>query len=241
MKKLWKKITGITMALAMLLTIMPMRASAEVYVPKTQNVIMYHAKDYAFDGKTSKNRTVLCSISRSDGTVTSLKSSKPGVLKVMKKTEKYGTYTYDVIYIRGKKAGTSTVSFKVNGKTYKTKVTVKRYENPIASVSIGDTVLSAETFDTRSTHILKYKQFKNKNVKVKINMADGWKLQEMPIQSGSTWVMKEGYGYWQKGWAKADAKANGKSVKVKGNVFSICITAVNEKSGVTEDVWIIFK
>lgn len=56
---------------------------AEGYVPKTQNVIMYHAKDYAFDGKTSKNRTVLCSISRSDGTVTSLKSSKPGVLKVM--------------------------------------------------------------------------------------------------------------------------------------------------------------
>lgn len=71
----------------MLLTIMPMQAPAKFYVPKTSNVIMYPAKDYAFDGKTSKNKTVLWSITRDLGTVTSLKSSKSGVLKVTKKTE----------------------------------------------------------------------------------------------------------------------------------------------------------
>ena len=116
--------------------------------------------------------------------VAGLKSSNKAVVTAKLSKSTYGTsQTYYTIQAVPKKAGTATVSFKCQGKTYKIKVTVKKYVNPVKSVKIGATTVSGSRFKSSSETSLSYAKFAEKKVKTTVTLAKGWKLGELYIYS----------------------------------------------------------
>lgn len=83
---------------------------------------------------------------------------------------------YDILSMTGKKAGTTTVSFKmkVNGtwKSYSVKVTVRKYENPFSSIKIGS---KNYTSKFKNSRVLISKS--NLKGKLSIKLKSGWKLE----------------------------------------------------------------
>ena len=134
-----------------------------------------------------------------------------------------------IIYTEPKKAGTTTIKVTANGKTYRTKVTVKKYVNPVSSIKIGKTTIKGATFNKTNAYTLKYSKFANKKMNVKINLKKGWKL---------LW----GVGYAKKGWQKNDSIKNGAALKISGGKgFVISGLVKNTKTGQEESIAVYFK
>ena len=178
--------------------------------------------------------------------VSGLKSSNKAVVTAKLSKSTYGTsQTYYTILAVPKKAGTATVSFKCQGKTYKIKVTVKKYVNPVKSVKIGATTVSGSRFKSSSETSLSYAKFAEKKVKTTVTLAKGWKLGELYIYSGNNPAngsMKPAIEYMQKGWMRSESVANGGKIPVAGGKgFRIMFTAVNSKIGIREYMTIMLK
>ena len=175
-----------------------------------------------------------------------LKSSNKAVVTAKLSKSTYGTsQTYYTILAVPKKAGTATVSFKCQGKTYKIKVTVKKYVNPVKSVKIGATTVSGSRFKSSSETSLSYAKFAEKKVKTTVTLAKGWKLGELYIYSGNNPAngsMKPAIEYMQRGWMRSESVANGGKIPVAGGKgFRIMFTAVNSKIGIREYMTIMLK
>ncbi len=178
--------------------------------------------------------------------VSGLKSSNKAVVTAKLSKSTYGTsQTYYTILAVPKKAGTATVSFKCQGKTYKIKVTVKKYVNPVKSVKIGATTVSGSRFKSSSETSLSYAKFAEKKVKTTVTLAKGWKLGELYIYSGNNPAngsMKPAIEYMQRGWMRSESVANGGKIPVAGGKgFRIMFTAVNSKIGIREYMTIMLK
>lgn len=134
--------------------------------------------------------------------VSGLKSSNKAVVTVKLSKSTYGTsQTYYTILAVPKKAGTATVSFKCQGKTYKIKVTVKKYVNPVKSVKIGATTVPGSRFKSSSETDFSYAKFAGKKVKTTVTLTKGWKLDKLYIYSGNNPAngsMKPAIEYLQK-------------------------------------------
>ena len=133
--------------------------------------------------------------------ITKLKSSNKKVATVS--LEEIGSSCR--IVISGKKAGNSTISFKVkyNKKTYsyKCKVCVRAYASPFKSLKIGSLNLkkyldSASLSEAINAHVPIKKTLKNKKLSFKLN--DGWVLQEAfmlhegEVRNGQKLTVKKG-------------------------------------------------
>ena len=142
-----------------------------------------------------------------------------------------------------KKTGTSTVSFKTGGKTYKIKVTVKKYKNPISSVKIGNTTIRGSKFKSTSNYFLKWSKFKGENTKVTVKLAKGWKFchKEFDDESGKLRPVILAYpGSFPK--KVVPTVINGQSIKIKGKKgYTLNFTVEQRSTGRTEDISIIFK
>lgn len=103
--------------------------------------------------------------------VSSLKNSNPSVGDLIHQEDYRGGYE---TWFDPKKAGKTTVSFKYQGKTYKTKITVKKYINPVKSITIGNKIISGSS--KKSIYRLKSSDFANKKVKINISSKKGWKV-----------------------------------------------------------------
>lgn len=232
MKKIWKKMLAGVLILTMILGSVPVQAAAaQLDIPKQKSVVLYSSKDTNFNG-SKKNQCYLYSV---PGNITQLKSSKSSVASVFKKKE----YGDNQIYLMLKKTGKTEISFKYKSKTYKTKITVNKYKNPIASVKVGSTILSASKFKTRSVQTLQYSKYANKKVKVAFNLAKGWEFKEIEDPD----KILSGFYYFQKGWMKGSSfLKNNTAIKIKGGKgFIIAADVVNKKTGQEEVVTLFLK
>lgn len=235
MKKVFTKLTALLLALTVLFTAVPVMAAEEnLYVDKEITVMAYPSKDLGFRNQP-KNQTFLCSVSKTAG---NFKSSNSAVATLKQTASANPNFSGKLIYIVAKKAGTTTVSFKYNGKTYKTKVTVTKYINPVSSVTIGSTAYKASAFKSRSTLNLSYAKYANKKLKTTVKLAKGWKLQEYFING----KLQPAIEYVQSGWMRSEGVKNGSTIPVKGGKgFMISFTAVNSKTNQSVTIDLLFK
>lgn len=200
--------------------------SSAVAVPSSISITLYSSKDVTVTG-AKKNVQYLCYVPKK---ATSLKTSKKSVVTLKQQN--------NVIYLVAKKAGTATVSFKCSGKTYKVKVTVEKYANPVSYVKIGSTQIAGSKFKATSNQTLKYSKFANKKVKVTIKLKSGWELAQYYLNG----KMTSAYDYMKKGWVKSEGVKNGGSVKINGGKgFQINFMATNTGTGQQETFSIAFK
>lgn len=133
------------------------------------------------------------------------------------------------IYATLKKPGTTNVTVKVNGKSYKTKLIVKKYVNPVSSIKVGKTIIKGSRFNKKTVYNLKYSKFANKKSTITVRLKKGWKLK---------WDVE----YVKKGWQKNSNIKNGAALKIDGGKgFFISFTAQNTKTGQEEYVVVFFK
>lgn len=71
--------------------------------------------------------------------ITDVKSSNKKVATAKVLEQSYDGNTNYYLRVTMKKAGTTKISFKHNGKKYATKFVVKKYSNPISSLKVGST------------------------------------------------------------------------------------------------------
>ena len=229
MKKTGKKLLSFLLAFGMILSMFAVTSAtgwaADEHVPASATLVAY----------PKPATESLASLSS--------KSSNKAVVTVKLSKSTYGTsQTYYTILAVPKKAGTATVSFKCQGKTYKIKVTVKKYMNPVKSVKIGATTVPGSRFKSSSETSLSYAKFAGKKVKTTVTLAKGWKLDKLYIYSGNNPAngsMKPAIEYLQKGWMRSESVTNGSKIPVAGGKgFRIMFTAVNSKTGIKERITI---
>ena len=224
MKKTSKKLLSFLLAFGMIIAMFAVTSAtgwaADEHVPASATLVAYP-------------KPATESLASLSSKVSGLKSSNKAVVT---------SQTYYTILAVPKKAGTATVSFKCQGKTYKIKVTVKKYVNPVKSVKIGATTVPGSRFKSSSETSLSYAKFAGKKVKTTVTLAKGWKLDKLYIYSGNNPVngsMKPAIEYLQKGWMRSESVANGSKIPVAGGKgFRIMFTAVNSKTGIKERITI---
>lgn len=227
--KLWKRLLGTGVFFFMLLCLSLVPVSAQVYVPKSVTVTLYSAKDknlgytLSTSTDTTKNSNYLVSV---DGKISSLKSGNTSIATVS--TKKFDGVDATFIYVKGRKAGTTYVSFKQGSKTYKTKVIVKKHTCPVSYITVGSKKLAASKFKTYSNCTLKYADYLNKKTKITVKPASGWILT--------------GIEYAKKGWMKSEMIKNGGYVKPAGGKgYTIIAYLYNEKTDQSETINIFLK
>ena len=237
MKKTSKTLLSFLLAFGMILSMFAVTSAtgwaADEHVPASETLVAYP-------------KPATESLASLSSKVSGLKSSNKAVVTAKLSKSTYGTsQTYYTILSVPKKAGTATVSFKCQGKTYKIKVTVKKYVNPVKSVKIGATTVSGSRFKSSSETSLSYAKFAEKKVKTTVTLAKGWKLGELYIYSGNNPAngsMKPAIEYMQRGWIRSESVANGGKIPVAGGKgFRIMFTAVNSKIGIREYMTIMLK
>ncbi len=205
MKKTSKKLLSFLLAFGMILSMFAVTSATgwatDEHVPASATLVAYP-------------KPATESLASLSSKVSGLKSSNKAVVTVKLSESTYGTsQTYYTILAVPKKAGTATVSFKCQGKTYKIKVTVKKYVNPVKSVKIGATTVPGSRFKSSSETGLSYAKFAGKKVKTTVTLA--------------------------KGWMRSESVANGSKIPVAGGKgFRIMFTAVNSKTGIKERITI---
>ena len=173
MKKTSKKLLSFLLAFGMIIAMFAVTSAtgwaADEHVPASATLVAYP-------------KPATESLASLSSKVSGLKSSNKAVVTVKLSKSTYGTsQTYYTILAVPKKAGTATVSFKCQGKTYKIKVTVKKYVNPVKSVKIGATTVPGSRFKSSSETSLSYAKFAGKKVKTTVTLAKGWKLDKLYI------------------------------------------------------------
>ena len=73
-----------------------------------------------------------------------------------------------------KQAGTTTTSIKIGSKTYKTKITILKYKNPIVSITINGKKISGRKFNKTDVIRLNYNTYKGKKNKITYQIKNGW-------------------------------------------------------------------
>lgn len=217
MKKLLKRILTVTLSIMMILAAIPVQAAAPSYLTKSKTITLY-------TGKTARlmmyQKTWLGFFASGVDKVKSVKNSNPSVAEV---SAEYGS-----IYAAPKKTG-KTVITATDGKiTKKCTLKVKKYENPVASVKVGNKTVPGSKFDADAYRVLNYSQFANKRKKITFNLKKGWSVQEVY--------------YAQSGWMKSEDMQNGEIIKIKGGKgFQVGAVVVNDKTGQREDLLLWFK
>ena len=216
--KRMKKVWGVFLATVLLVTMFSNTAFAAISVPKSQTVYL-----------TSKNGTSSVSIpvngltKKQKITKSSVKSSNTSVMApssffLRKKT--IGQYILDVApEAHAKKAGTSTITFKVGSKSYKSKVTVKKYVNPattiiIPGVNSGKNIASKFNSDSYESG----KQTKTaKSGKIRVKAASGWKLVRVFIDDNK--LNGQGISYWSSKGVSSVSLPMAFALKAKGKYY----------------------
>lgn len=113
-----------------------------------------------------------------------------------------------------KKAGTTTITYTYKGKTYKHKLVVNKYTNPMKSFKVGSTEYKTKF---KKTPICNVKS-KISGKKVKVKAASGWKISEILVSTtNGEKRVKNGY-------------------KLKKGESYVTVVLKNKKKGTTEAV-----
>ena len=233
MKKNIKKILSVLMSAALLagsLAFAPVKAQAEIYAPESETLTYYNTGDYVQFGVSEIP-------AGTDFDVASVKSSDTSVATVKEvysaaTGQDYGT-GHASIYLTVKKAGKTTVSYKIGKETYKTKITFKKgkssnvnYKNPLASITVsglnGDKDFASK-FDKSSGLYDSLKLSKTQSkAAIKVKAKSGWNVESIDLSTyfkdGSHYIDKYDYG-------KSSATLDGLSLKKSKDIsYSISIS-----------------
>ena len=74
------------------------------------------------------------------------------------------------------KAGNATVKIGFEGDTYTYKITVKKYVNPVKSVTIGGVTFNGKVFNKSLEYRIPWKRVKGKKAGMKVKLKKGWTL-----------------------------------------------------------------
>lgn len=180
-----RKLIVAIMSFVMLISAMFPAISSEAAAISAPSKITFY-----LDG--SKNQTGYITIDTGDwlkSTLFSESSIKIKNKKIATLNSTYGSSTLDedgatwyngyVIELKLKKPGTTTVSYKIGSKTYKTKITVAKYINPLKSVKItkvksGKNIANKLIKSSTASAIKLSKTIKNS--KLTLQAKSGWKI-----------------------------------------------------------------
>ena len=247
-----KRVLSLVLMLLLVMSI-AVPAFAEV-TPNTGTQIQYLSRKVA-DGNYSYIWIDLASgyesftIKRSSVKVADAGTTKATVYSFEKRTSQYDykwndawedgnpNYSYEA-GIRVGAAGTATISYKIGTTTYKTKVKVLNYVNPIKSVTLTG-VNSGKSFaaktknqsymDTSKALAL---NAKTKSAKLAVKPIDGWKLRYVTLTDVTTGLSREIYNN-KTGMTSATINWGTLSV---GHNYRISVTCVNTKNDATQSI-----
>ena len=194
MKRITKRISAVFLALALTLTMVPaaVQASPELSVPKSVTVYRETKNSghvsFSVSGLNAKQSISKASVKSSNTKVAAPNSISHDSWSY--KTEYFdkGQNGYEDIgktvrmSFNSQKLGTSTVSYKIGSKTYKTKVTVLKYTNPVKSLTIpGIKGNQAGKFKNGCYAETKMSSSTKGIGKVTLNAASGWKIRNVGL------------------------------------------------------------
>ena len=210
MNKFFKKFTALFLALTMMLCAVPAYAGVRVSMPKSKVVSIHpQRKDNKAEfigGVTGTSKVSVSAGNKSILTVSKIRYTD-GITR---------------IFATPKKTGTTNIYTKVGSKTYKTKVTVKKYANPVKYVKIGKTNLTTKNFAKSPVCNTSYKKLANKHYKVNVRLNKGWKIGKIM--------------YVPCGWDYADLISNGQTFKFYGGKNSKLMIECIGKGGIKENI-----
>ena len=162
MKKTAKKFLALLLVLTMAV-IAPVGVQAAATVTKADtSYVTYYPKTKYYDNAQQ--------VTNSEKTkFTSLKSSKKSVATVSCRKNSWGY----AVYVLPKKTGTTYVSYKFEGVTYKQKVVVQKYVNPYKKVTVNGQDITNQ-FKKTNVAVVSYNKYKNKKVTIKYEMKKNW-------------------------------------------------------------------
>ena len=240
--KRMKKICGVLLATVLLVTMFSSTAFAAISIPKSQTVYLRSKSGISYtgivgiavDGMTKKQKI----------TKSSVKSSNTSVIAPTSMYRSASDYSYQYfdnsgndssrssaysyIDLVAKKPGTATVSFKIGSKTYKTKVTVKNYVNPAATIKIPG-VNSGKNIASKfkSQNYASGKQAKTvKSGKISVKAASGWKLTNISVYDNRT---NQTISYWSSKGVSSVSLPVAFALKAKGR-YDYTFTFKNTKN-----------
>lgn len=173
--------------------------------------LTYYGKNPRTAGDT------LCNV---EGEVKNLRSSNPAVLTAM------DTFYWDGHQITAlpHKPGVATISFEIGNQTYKKKFVLIKYRNPVESLKLGNTSIPVKKFN-KPVSTVKYRDFANKTMKVKLKLRKNWKLSYGKISYQINSNHKIGH-----------VKNGGEITVSGGKGFNLYLMVKNKKTGRIEFV-----
>lgn len=163
MKKTLKKFVALVAVLAMVITAVPVWAA---YDSASSTWVADSIAGYL----PAKNKNEPLNLATTRAKKISVKLANPKIGKIT--TEDAGFMK--IFRFVPKSAGKSVITTKVGKKTFKTKVTVYNYTNPISSIKIGNTVISGNKFAKTDKIYLSYDKYAGKEINIKFNTKKGW-------------------------------------------------------------------
>ena len=193
MKKTLKKVITTMLAAVLILTAIPLQVNATYwgYIQplKTinfQKTVVYtlNIKKTQFPEYTSIGSAGNYGHPDPKYKITNIKSSNTAVATPF--TEEWGGVTSLKVYPH--KAGTAIISYRVNGKTYKTKFTARKYACPLTYIKLGSTTMTANKFKKTDEIHLSYRKYAKKNQKISVKPAKGWKIKVIYCSNGTNYM-----------------------------------------------------
>ena len=170
MKRTLKKIVALVTVLSMLLLTVPTFAhSGSVGVTDIQKTM----KGYSSPSKSPYQILYMGATMSTKKITITYTNKKIGTVKKQKVTNPLGE-TRVIFTFVPKQAGTTTTSIKIGSKTYKTKITILKYKNPIVSITINGKKISGRKFNKTDVIKLNYNTYKGKKNKITYQIKNGW-------------------------------------------------------------------
>lgn len=141
------------------------------------------------------------------------------------------SYGYD-IGVTLKKAGTTEVEFKIGNKSYTSKLTVKKYTNPVKSFKFADKTINKSKFNSQNTYGTSYKKNQD-NAKLTVKAASGWKITNVSSYSPETY---DEINYWCSSKPKSSVTLYCGEVE-KSKLYRVSVTFRNTKDNGTITVY----
>ena len=203
-----KNLSKILLLLAMILFFTPEYAKAAEKIVVTLHPIV---KGNPWNSVYKDGETIIAD----PGRITNIKTSKAGIITIKKDIDD----NVSLITVIPKKAGKTTLSYKLNGKPRKVLVEVKKYVNPVSYIKLGSIRLASSKFNKPLCN-LKYSQFQNKKSKLNIKLKSGWKVAQLRFRAPNGGIIA--------------GIQNGSTVKINQKGCYIIVGVYNPRTGQDE-------
>lgn len=197
--------------------------------PKSSKIYNENRRMYA-----PANETILNTNLYYGNKATSIKAKKTAYVTAVYHNNYAPALTQDKLYasayLKAKKAGTTTITYKIGKQKYSEKVTIRKYSSPFKTLKLNNLNLVSK-FKTKSNYTLSYNKYQGKTLKLQFNAKNGWTLNIHYLEDATA----KGTSY-RKNWIK-----NNETFTVTQKNSAIVVYAYNSKTAQDEQCIIFFK